>query len=46
MSVLIWQEPSGAGECVRAKAAPPVYDRIVENVSNVSMSINQFMCLW
>ena len=26
-----------AGECIRAKAAPLVFDHIVENVSNVSM---------
>ena len=30
----------GAGECVRAKAAPLVYDHIVENVSNVVMGFN------
>ena len=29
----------GAGECVRAKAAPLVSDRIVENVSNVSICV-------
>ena len=29
-----------AGECARAKAAPLVYDRIVENVSNMSMCRN------
>ena len=28
------------GECARAKAAPLVYDHIVENVSNVSMFRN------
>ena len=33
MSVLIWQEPFWESECVRAKAAPQVYDHIVENVS-------------
>ena len=30
----------GVGECTRAKAAPLVYDHILENVSNVSMSQN------
>ena len=34
----------GAGECIREKAAPLVFDRIVENVSNVSICRNCKVC--
>ena len=42
MSVLIWPGMSlpWAGECVRTKAIPLFYDRIVENGSNVSICQN------